>query len=52
MDASPVVLVNLLTFAASDVAALLKAWEADANWMKPSHADGGMTQSAGRPTLQ
>lgn len=33
-DMSPVVLVNLFTVAAQDVAALLKAWEADANWMK------------------
>ncbi|MSU61676.1 MAG: antibiotic biosynthesis monooxygenase [Pedosphaera sp.] len=34
VDVSPVVLVNLFTVAAPDVAALLKAWEADANWMK------------------
>lgn len=34
VDVSPVVLVNLFTVAAHDVAALLKAWEADANWMK------------------
>ena len=33
-DVSPVVLVNLFTVAAPDVAALLQAWEADANWMK------------------
>ena len=30
----PVVLVNVFTVAANDVDALLKAWEADANWMK------------------
>jgi heme-degrading monooxygenase HmoA len=33
-DVSPVVLVNVFQVAADDVAALLKAWEADANWMK------------------
>ncbi len=32
--ASPVILVNLFTVASDDVAELLKAWEADANWMK------------------
>ena len=31
---SPVVLVNVFTVDAADVDALLKAWEADANWMK------------------
>lgn len=30
----PVVLVNVFTVDAKDVDALLKAWEADANWMK------------------
>jgi len=30
----PVVLVNVFTVDAQDVDALLKAWEADANWMK------------------
>ena len=34
VDVSPVVLVNLFTVAAQDIAALLKAWEDDANWMK------------------
>ena len=31
---SPVVLVNVFTVDVADVDALLKAWEADANWMK------------------
>lgn len=31
---SPVVLVNVFTVAESDIPALLKAWEDDANWMK------------------
>ena len=31
---SPVILINLFTVASGDVPALLKAWEADANWMK------------------
>ena len=33
-DVSPVVLVNVFQVAEEDIAALLKAWEADANWMK------------------
>lgn len=32
--AAPVVLVNLFTVADNDVAALIAAWEKDANWMK------------------
>ena len=33
-DVSPVVLINLFQVAESDIPALLKAWEDDANWMK------------------
>ena len=33
-DVSPVVLVNVFQVAEEDIPALLKAWEADANWMK------------------
>ena len=33
-DVSPVVLVNVFQVAEVDIPALLKAWEADANWMK------------------
>lgn len=33
-DVSPVVLVNVFQVAEGDIPALLKAWEADANWMK------------------
>ena len=33
-DASPVVLVNIFQVAEEDIPALLKAWEADANWLK------------------
>lgn len=33
-DVSPVVLVNIFNVAEGDIPALLKAWEADANWMK------------------
>ena len=33
-DVSPVVLVNIFYVAEGDIPALLKAWEADANWMK------------------
>jgi heme-degrading monooxygenase HmoA len=34
VDASPAVLVNIFAVGARDVSALLKAWEADALWMK------------------
>ena len=33
-EVSPVVLINLFQVAESDIPALLKAWEDDANWMK------------------
>ena len=33
-EVSPVVLVNVFQVAKEDIAALLEAWEADANWMK------------------
>jgi heme-degrading monooxygenase HmoA len=33
-DVSPVVLVNVFQVAEPDIAALLKSWENDANWMK------------------
>lgn len=33
-DASPVVLVNMFHVAEADIPVLMKAWEADANWMK------------------
>jgi heme-degrading monooxygenase HmoA len=33
-EVSPVVLVNVFHVAEDDIPALLKAWEADANWMK------------------
>ena len=33
-EVTPVVLVNVLHVAEDDIPALLKAWEADANWMK------------------
>ena len=33
-EVSPVVLVNFFQVAKVDIPALLKAWEADANWMK------------------
>lgn len=33
-DVSPVVLVNFFQVDEADIPALLKAWEADANWMK------------------
>lgn len=33
-EVAPVVLVNVFDVDASDIPALLEAWEADANWMK------------------
>ena len=33
-DVSPVIPVSILNVAESDIPALLKAWEDDANWMK------------------
>jgi heme-degrading monooxygenase HmoA len=33
-DVSPVVLVNIFDVAQKDIPELMKAWEADANWMK------------------
>jgi heme-degrading monooxygenase HmoA len=33
-EVSPVVLVNVFQVAEADIPALMKAWEADANWMK------------------
>ena len=33
-DVSPVILVNIFNVAESDIPALLKAWEDDANWRK------------------
>ena len=34
VSVSPVILINVFTVDAADVAALLEAWEHDANWMK------------------
>jgi heme-degrading monooxygenase HmoA len=33
-DLAPVVLANIFHVAEADIPALMKAWEADANWMK------------------
>jgi heme-degrading monooxygenase HmoA len=33
-DVSPVILVNIFRVAEADIPDLMKAWEADANWMK------------------
>src|SRR5665647_2267994 len=38
-EVSPVVLVNIFQVVAGDIPALLKAWEADANWMKQQPGD-------------
>jgi len=51
-DASPVVLVNVFQVAAADIPALLKAWEADANWMKrqPGYISTQLHQGIGGST--
>lgn len=48
-EASPVVLVNLFQVGEADVPALLKAWEADANWMKqqPGYISTQLHQAIG-----
>ncbi len=52
-EASPVVLVNVIEVAAEDVPALLKAWEADANWMKqqPGYISTQLHQGIAGSTL-
>ena len=52
-DVSPVVLVNIFHVAESDVSALLKAWEADANWMKrqPGYISTQLHQGIGGSTV-
>ena len=41
---SPVILVNIFNVAESDIPALLKAWEDDANWMKKQPGYISITQ--------
>ena len=50
---SPVVLINVFTVDASDADALLKAWEADANWMKkqPGYISTQLHRGVGPSTL-
>ena len=54
-DVSPVVLVNIFQIAQADIPALIKAWEADANWMKlqPGYISTQLHQGiAGSTVLQ
>lgn len=48
-QASPVILVNLFQVDPADTSALLKAWEADANWMKrqPGYISTQLHQAVG-----
>ena len=48
-EVSPVILINLFQVAQADVSALLKAWEADANWMKkqPGYISTQLHQAIG-----
>ena len=52
-DVSPVVLVNIFHVAEDDIPALLKAWEADANWMKrqPGYISTQLHQGIGGSTV-
>jgi heme-degrading monooxygenase HmoA len=52
-DVSPVVLVNIFHVAETDIPALLKAWEADANWMKrqPGYISTQLHQGIGGSTV-
>jgi heme-degrading monooxygenase HmoA len=52
-DASPVVLVNVFQVAESEIPALLKAWETDANWMKrqPGYISMQLHQGIGGSTV-
>jgi heme-degrading monooxygenase HmoA len=51
-DAAPVILVNLFQVDEQDIPALLKAWEADANWMKqqPGYISTQLHQAIGGST--
>lgn len=51
--ATPVVLVNLFTVAEADIAALLAAWETDANWMKrqPGYISTQLHRAVGASTM-
>ena len=48
-EASPVILVNLFQVDHADAPALLRAWEADANWMKqqPGYISTQLHQAVG-----
>ena len=52
-EVSPVILVNIFQVAEADVPALLKAWEADANWMKqqPGYISTQLHQGIGGSTV-
>jgi len=52
-EVSPVVLVNIFQVAEADVPSLLKAWEADANWMKqqPGYISTQLHQGIGGSTV-
>lgn len=52
-NASPVTLVNIFHVAETDIPALLKAWEADANWMKrqPGYISTQLHQGIGGGTV-
>ncbi len=50
---SPVILVNVFAVGEHDVDALLKAWEADANWMKkqPGYISTQLHRAVGPSTM-
>ena len=51
-EVAPVILVNVFQVAEADIPALLKAWEADANWMKqqPGYISTQLHQGIGGST--
>ena len=52
-EQSPVVLVNVFTVDPADADALVKAWEADANWMKkqPGYISTQLHRAVGPSTM-
>lgn len=52
-DMSPVVLVNIFQVSETDISALRKAWETDANWMKrqPGYISTQLHQGIGGSTI-
>jgi heme-degrading monooxygenase HmoA len=52
-DVAPVILVNMFRFAPEDEAAVVKAWEHDANWMKqqPGYISTQLHRAVGQSAM-